>query len=152
MWPNLQFLADLVTFTEEIFNGQLHLLRSVYSTFFTFVRTMILREGKEDSVPFSHSYFWFFHKTLKYQVDVKRGQSYHIGKWMLSLTKRVDSQVNLSLLTNQERLVLCLVKSVFLHGEMPLQSWLAILPSNGSCVTINLPFWCVARFGTIYTI
>ena len=24
MWPNLQFHADLVTFTEEILNGKLH--------------------------------------------------------------------------------------------------------------------------------
>ena len=24
MWPNLRFPADLVTFTEEIFNGKLH--------------------------------------------------------------------------------------------------------------------------------
>ena len=28
MWPNLQFLADLVTFTEEILNGKLHFLCS----------------------------------------------------------------------------------------------------------------------------
>ena len=28
MWPNLLFPADLVTFTEEIFNGKLHFLRS----------------------------------------------------------------------------------------------------------------------------
>ena len=26
MWPNLQFPADLVTFTEEIFNEKLHFL------------------------------------------------------------------------------------------------------------------------------
>ena len=29
MWPNLQFPADLVTFTEGILNGKLHFLRSV---------------------------------------------------------------------------------------------------------------------------
>ena len=29
MWPNSQFPADLVTFTEEILNGKLHFLRSV---------------------------------------------------------------------------------------------------------------------------
>ena len=29
MWPNLQFLADLVTFTGEILNGKLHFLCSV---------------------------------------------------------------------------------------------------------------------------
>ena len=28
MWPNLQFSADLVTFTEEILNGKLHFLYS----------------------------------------------------------------------------------------------------------------------------
>ena len=28
MWPNSQFPVDLVTFTEEIFNGKLHLLWS----------------------------------------------------------------------------------------------------------------------------
>ena len=26
MWPNLQFPADIVKFTEEIFNGKLHFL------------------------------------------------------------------------------------------------------------------------------
>ena len=30
MWPNPQSPADLVTFTEEIFNGKLHFLCSVY--------------------------------------------------------------------------------------------------------------------------
>ena len=29
MWPNRQFPADLVTFTEEIVNGKLHFLRSI---------------------------------------------------------------------------------------------------------------------------
>ena len=28
MWPNLQFTADLVSFTEEILNGKLHFLCS----------------------------------------------------------------------------------------------------------------------------
>ena len=28
MWPNSQFPADLVTFTEEILNGKLHFLSS----------------------------------------------------------------------------------------------------------------------------
>ena len=31
MWPNPQFSADLVTFTEEILNGKLHFLCSVLS-------------------------------------------------------------------------------------------------------------------------
>ena len=29
MWPNPQETADLATFTEEIFNGKLHILCSV---------------------------------------------------------------------------------------------------------------------------
>ena len=32
MWPNPQFPADLVTFTEEIFNGKLHFSCSVLSS------------------------------------------------------------------------------------------------------------------------
>ena len=31
MWPNLEFPADLVTFTEEILNGKLHFLSSEVS-------------------------------------------------------------------------------------------------------------------------
>ena len=31
MWPNPQFPADFVTFTEEILNGKLHFLRDVIS-------------------------------------------------------------------------------------------------------------------------
>ena len=35
MWPNPQFPADLVTFTEEILNGKLHFLSNhVISTLF----------------------------------------------------------------------------------------------------------------------
>ena len=34
MWPNTQFLADLVTFTEEIRNGKLHFLCSVHDELF----------------------------------------------------------------------------------------------------------------------
>ena len=33
MWPNPQETADLVTFTEEIFNGKLHFLCSVSLAF-----------------------------------------------------------------------------------------------------------------------
>ena len=33
MWPNSQFPADLVTFTEEILNGKLHILCSVFTCF-----------------------------------------------------------------------------------------------------------------------
>ena len=32
MWPNPQKSEDLVTFTEEIFNGKLHFLRSERKT------------------------------------------------------------------------------------------------------------------------
>ena len=32
MWPNPQFLTDLVTFTEEILNGKLHFLCSVLTS------------------------------------------------------------------------------------------------------------------------
>ena len=32
MWPNLQFLPDLVTFTKEILNGKLHFLGSADCT------------------------------------------------------------------------------------------------------------------------
>ena len=33
MWPNPQFPADLVTFTEEILNGKLHFLYRVGKIF-----------------------------------------------------------------------------------------------------------------------
>ena len=35
MWPNPQFSADLVTFTEEILNGKLHFLCSVSWNYFS---------------------------------------------------------------------------------------------------------------------
>ena len=31
MWPNRQFTADLVTFTEEIFNRKLHFFQMLFS-------------------------------------------------------------------------------------------------------------------------
>ena len=37
MWPNPQFPADLVTFTEGILNGKLHFLCSIVIYFFAFI-------------------------------------------------------------------------------------------------------------------
>ena len=39
MWPNPQFFAELVTFTEEILNRKLHLLYSVIIVFSVFSPT-----------------------------------------------------------------------------------------------------------------
>ena len=36
MWPNSQFPSDLVTFTEELFNGKLHFLYSEAKKFINF--------------------------------------------------------------------------------------------------------------------
>ena len=42
MWPNPQFPVDLVTFTDEIRNGKLHILRSVINWFLRcFVETYV---------------------------------------------------------------------------------------------------------------
>ena len=41
MWPNPQFPADLVTFTEEILNGKLHFLYSVSSKFLWPIQTLL---------------------------------------------------------------------------------------------------------------
>ena len=40
MWPNLQFPADLVTFTEEILNKKLHFLCSD-TTCYTYLSTIV---------------------------------------------------------------------------------------------------------------
>ena len=37
MWPNPQETADLVTFTEEIFNGKLHFFAAVYSVWSNYI-------------------------------------------------------------------------------------------------------------------
>ena len=58
MWPNPQETADLVTFTEEIFNGgKLHFLCSVKSHPTT---ALMLVQG------FKLSIFWDIRKNIKY--------------------------------------------------------------------------------------
>ena len=57
MWPDLQFSADLVTFTEEVFNGKFHFLCSA-RTFFrnSFFSSTIIEwkniDQKEETKPF----------------------------------------------------------------------------------------------------
>ena len=76
MWPNPQFLADLVTFTEEILNGKLHFLcnakeifkhvTEIREKFAFFIRRCKWNESKFHSQDFHHfvksvqirSYFW----------------------------------------------------------------------------------------------
>ena len=50
MWPNPQFPADLVTFTEEILNGNLHFLcivntqlRKVFNVYLTILGDYLLK-------------------------------------------------------------------------------------------------------------
>ena len=47
MWPNLQKTADLVTFTEEIFNGKLHFLCSGKYIFHYFLKQESLLSPKK---------------------------------------------------------------------------------------------------------
>ena len=49
MWPNPQETADLVTFTEEIFNGKLHFLCSV-GVAKSYLLTIIYIRVSENSV------------------------------------------------------------------------------------------------------
>ena len=42
MWPNPQFLADLVTFTEEILNGKLHFFVQFLSNAFLVIKFWII--------------------------------------------------------------------------------------------------------------
>ena len=55
MWPNPQFPADLVTFTEEILNGKLHFLCSVYDTQLTFTYLKLTVEKLEKGVKYVQS-------------------------------------------------------------------------------------------------
>ena len=53
MWPNPQETVDFVTFTEEIFNGKLHFLRSA--------RIYNLHEKKK---PSSQKFYQYLFKSL----------------------------------------------------------------------------------------
>ena len=57
MWPNLQFLADLVAFIEEILNRKLHFLCIVL------IWTLLLRVASYFTVQ-----FWVFTSTVTYFV------------------------------------------------------------------------------------
>ena len=61
MWPNLQKTLDLVSFTEEIINGKLHFLCSVYPGKFIPRK----RENQPRMFNFSHKSM-----SLKYVVVV----------------------------------------------------------------------------------
>ena len=61
MWPNPQFPADLVTFTEEILNGKLHFLCSeIYDVFWT---SLQLNQGITQEGHIIKD--WFFVKGLE---------------------------------------------------------------------------------------
>ena len=74
MWPNLQQTADLVTFTEEIFNGKLHFLCSAGSripseffknTVFIDYNHAIASVCSQQTTPAKV----FFHPFVKHTVD-----------------------------------------------------------------------------------
>ena len=50
MWPNLQFSADLVTFTEEILNRKLHILCSETITYFCSVSVKLQKNQSSNAV------------------------------------------------------------------------------------------------------
>ena len=58
MWANSQFLADLVTFTEEIPNGKLHFLCSGYS--FNKQRVSNLNKA------------WYLYSSMTYAASQKK--------------------------------------------------------------------------------
>ena len=70
MWPNLQFPADLVTFTEEVFNGKVHFLYSDESLLSNRIDTIykilplfvfvLLKEmwGMEKVIDFARRFFY----------------------------------------------------------------------------------------------
>ena len=59
MWPNPQEAADLVTFTEEILNGKLQFLCSVYSTDSNEKQwTLTFCPNKLECTRHMHKYVW----------------------------------------------------------------------------------------------
>ena len=86
MWPNPQFLADLVTFTEEILNEKCHFL---YTDFVDCVKSQAAKilEGLREKWPssvfgnFSHSafiaFFWILLNLIIFEK--KRWASYSLS-------------------------------------------------------------------------
>ena len=65
MWPNPQFPADLVTFTEESFNGKLHFLCSESSDVSNFI------ENDQKFAP--------YHLVVLYRIVPKSEKKSQIG-------------------------------------------------------------------------
>ena len=66
MWPNPKFAADLVTFTEEIFNGKLHFLCSV-----------VVNELKETTFKNIHQYSFLC--TIDHFLKVTSAKNYSLS-------------------------------------------------------------------------
>ena len=100
MWPNLQFSADLTTFTGEIFNEKLHFLCSV---------NYLIRSWMHLWFPFSefNSYgtAWFSHRNdssknhLAYDVTLHMLANH--GNFYVYRVKRVQSVRNKNQLFSQ---------------------------------------------------
>ena len=101
MWPNPQAITDLVTFTEEILNGKLHVLCSVYS--YELLLKLIFPKNlihMPIQKPVKHLRWSFYRKQLtnSYLTDVSLGNesaSYiHISLYNLYLANIYLFKVN----------------------------------------------------------
>ena len=66
MWPNRQFPADLVTFTQEIFNGKLHFLCSDGLLARILKTELIVSLNITPDVGLAHGKLWNFTNYIYY--------------------------------------------------------------------------------------
>ena len=70
MWPNSQFPADLVTFTEEFLNGKLHFLCGVICPF-----QIQYDDGTIDWLGLLHVTYWWY----LYSLNILKDTSFHFS-------------------------------------------------------------------------
>ena len=71
MLPNLQFLADLVTFTEEILNGKLHFLCSVCFSILLFSSDIPIWHNHDFHIRFYGFWIYILFLVSEYSLNNK---------------------------------------------------------------------------------
>ena len=133
MWPNLQFLADLVTFTEEILNGKFHFLCSEKCT-----------KRKFNLQPVSRRLGEMIFKKKKIQILLifknKQFASFSL-KWVHRCCVALKSVINfkITFLQNISRLFLLMVSLFILRVSLSTAQRVAVVKETMASFSSSYP-------------
>ena len=119
MWPNSQFPADLVTFTEEFLNGKLHFLCGVICPF-----QIQYDDGTIDWLGLLHVTYWWYLCSLNILKDTSFHFSIDMRYYSVALIKSLSITSLSSNLSSKSTLcnALELVPNLLRHSH-PVAMW-----------------------------